>query len=65
MVQQVKRLPAAHETWLQSMGLEESMEKVLATTPVFLEHPMDREAWQATAQWVTKSWTQWSDLVQD
>ena len=22
-----------------------------------LENPMDREAWQATVHWVTKSWT--------
>ena len=55
MVQQVKHLPAVQETWLQSMGLEESVQKVLATTPVFLKNPMDREAWWATAQRVTKS----------
>ena len=31
-------------------------------TPVFLlGNPMDREAWQATVQGVTKSWTQLSD----
>ena len=22
-----------------------------------LENPMDREAWQVTSQWITKSWT--------
>ena len=24
----------------------------------FVENPMDREAWQATVQWVAQSWTQ-------
>ena len=29
-----------------------------------LENPLDREAWQAIVDGVTKSWTQLSDLVQ-
>ena len=27
-----------------------------------LENPMDREAWQATAHGVEKSWTEWRDF---
>jgi len=48
----VKNLPAMH----QSLGWEGSLEKGMATTPVFL-HLMDRGAWWATVHGVTKSWT--------
>ena len=32
----VKSLPAVHDTWVQSLGREDPMEKEMATTSVFL-----------------------------
>ena len=32
----VKNLPATEETWVQSLGWEDPLEKRMATTPVFL-----------------------------
>ena len=32
----VKNLPAMQETWIRSLGWEDPLEKVMATTPVFL-----------------------------
>ena len=50
------------ETWIQSLGWEEPLEKEMATYPVFLlENSMDRRAWQATVNGVSKSWTQLND----
>ena len=55
-------LPAMQETWIQSLGWEEPLEKEMATYPVFLlENSMDRRAWQATVNGVSKSWTQLND----
>ena len=34
--QMVKDLPAMQETWVQSLGLEDLLEKGMATTPVSL-----------------------------
>ena len=31
MAQLVKNPPAGHETWIQSLGLEDSLEKAMAT----------------------------------
>ena len=56
MAQRVKRLPAKRETWVQSLGQEDLLEKEVAThsstlgkycitVAVLLENPMDREAW--------------------
>ena len=36
MAQMVKSLPAVHETWVQSLGQEDPLEKEMATTSVFL-----------------------------
>jgi len=36
VVQMVKNLPAMQETWVQSLGWENPLEKEMATTPVFL-----------------------------
>jgi len=36
VAQRVKRLPAMQETWVQSVGQEDPLEKEMATTPVFL-----------------------------
>ena len=35
VAQLVKNLPAMRETWVQSMGWEDPLEKGKATTPVF------------------------------
>ena len=60
MDQMVKNLPAK-QTWVQSMGREDSLEKEMAPLYSCLENSMDREAWQAPAHGVTKSGTQLSD----
>ena len=39
--QMVKNLPAVRETWVRSLGLEDSLEEGMATHPSFLA--MDRE----------------------
>ena len=36
MAQRVKHLPAMWETWVQSLGWEDPLEKELQPTPVFL-----------------------------
>ena len=59
----VKNLPEMQETWIPSLGLEESLEKGMA--PPFqyscLENPMDRGVWQATVRGVAKSRARLSD----
>ena len=44
VAQLVKNLPAMQETWVQSLGWEDPLEKEMATHSC-LESPMDREAW--------------------
>ena len=48
--QMVKNRPAMQETWVRSLGWEDSLEKGMATPPQYscLENSMDRGAWQAT-----------------
>ena len=36
VAQMAKNLPAVHETWVQSLGQEDALEKGMAITPVFL-----------------------------
>ena len=50
MAQMVKNLPAMQETWVQSLGWEDPLEKEMATQLQYscLENPVDRGAWQAT-----------------
>ena len=36
VAQRVKRLPAMQETWVQSLGQEDPLEKEMTTHPVFL-----------------------------
>ena len=57
MAQMVKNLPAMQETWVQSLGWEDPLEKEMATQLQYscLENPVDREAWQATVHGVAKS----------
>ena len=59
----VKNLPTIQETQVQSVGWEDPLEKEMATHSNILawEHPMDRGAWRATVQGVTKSQTQLSN----
>ena len=55
----VKNLPAMRETWVQSLGWEDPLEKGMATQSSILAWriPMDRGASQATVHGVAKSWT--------
>ena len=48
-------------TWVQSLGWEDPLEKEMATpTPVsYLRNTMDKGAWQATVHGVTKE----SDMI--
>ena len=53
----VKNLPAVQETWVQSLGLEDPLEKRMAAHSSVLawRTPGVRGAWQATVPGVTKS----------
>ena len=55
MAQTVKSLLAMQETWVQSLGREDPLEKRMKTHSGILAWriPMDRRAWQATAHGVT------------
>ena len=55
----VKNLPAMQDTWVQSLGWEDPLEKEMATHSSMLawNKPMDRGTWQATVHGVTKSRT--------
>ena len=47
------------EMWVQSLGWEDPLDKEMATHSSYscLGNPLDRGAWQATVQGVTKSQT--------
>ena len=70
VAQSVNNSPAMWETWVQSLGWEDPMEK-LGSYPEErngypiqysdLENSMDRGVWQATAHGVAKSQKQLSD----
>ena len=51
--------PAMLETWVLSLGWEDTLEESMATHSIILAWriPMDRGAWRATVHGVTKSWT--------
>ena len=57
VAQMIKILPAMGETWVQSLGWEDPLEKGMATHSSILawKIPMDREAWWATVHGVAKS----------
>ena len=59
VAQLVKNLSAMWETWVQSLGWEDALEKGMATHSSILAWriPVDRGAWQATVHGVAKSWT--------
>ena len=52
----VKNQPAMQETWVQSLGWEDPLEKEMATHFSLLEWriPMDRGGWQATVHGATR-----------
>ena len=58
----VKNLPAALETWVQSLGGEDPLEKKWLPTPVFLPGEVHgQRSLVGYSPWVAKSWTQRSD----
>ena len=57
VAQMVKNPLAMQETWVQSLGQGDPLEKGMETHSRILENPMDKGAWQATVRGVTKSWT--------
>ena len=59
----VKNPLAMWETWVQSLGWEDPLEKGKATHSSILSWriPMDRGAWWATVHGVSRSQTQLSD----
>ena len=56
MVQMVKHLPRMQETWVQSLGWEDLLEKEMATHSSILAWKIlvDRGAWQATVRGVAR-----------
>ena len=65
VAQLVKNLLAMQETWVQSLGWEDPLEKGMATPPLHqyscLENSMDRGVWQATVHGITKRRTRLSN----
>ena len=59
----VKNPSAMWETWVRSLGWEDTLEEGMATHSSILAWriPMDRGAWWATVHGVTKGRTQLSD----
>ena len=66
VAQTVKNLPAVQETWVQSLGWEDPLEK--GKTPhssvLAWRIPLDGGSWQATVHRVTESQTRVSDGAQ-
>ena len=60
----VKNLPAMQETWVQSLGQEDPLEKEMAMHSSILAWriPWTEGVWQATVHGVTKSQTQLNDF---
>ena len=58
MAQTIKNLPAMQETWVQSLGQEDPLEKGMATHSSILAWrvPRTEEPAGATVHSVTKSW---------
>ena len=64
VAQMVKNLPAMQETWVQSLDLEDLLEKEMATHSSSLawKIPWTKEPGRVTVHGVTKSWT-WLSLT--
>ena len=62
----VKNLPAMWETWVQSLGWEDSLEESMATHSSILawRNPLDRGVCQAIVHSVMESWTRLNNLAQ-
>ena len=65
VAQMVKNEPAMQETWVQSLGQEDSPGEGNGNPLQYscLENPMDGGAWWATVHGVTKSRTRLSDFT--
>ena len=65
VAQRVKHLLAMRDTWVWSLGCEDSLEKEMATQLhcSCLENPMDGGAWGATVHGVAKSRTWLSNCI--
>ena len=63
VAQMVKNPPVMQETWVRSLGWEESLEEGMATHSSILAWrlPMDRGAWRVTVHEVAKSRTGLND----
>ena len=63
VAQLVKNLPAMQETWVQSLGRKDPLEKEMAAHSSILAmgNPMNRGAWRAPDHGLTKSRTRLSD----
>ena len=61
----VKRLSTMRETWVQSLGWEDSLDEGMATHSSILSWriPMDRGAWKAAARGVTEGRTRLNDFT--
>ena len=60
-LQSVKNLPEMQETWVQSLGQEDPLEKGMATQYSCLENSMSIEAWWVIVHGISNSWTGLSD----
>ena len=58
VAQMVKNPPARWETWVWSLGWEDSLEEGMATHSSIIAYriPMNRGAWWATVHEFAKSW---------
>ena len=65
VAQRLKHLPAMRETWVRSLGQEDSPGEGNGNPPQYscLENPMDGGAWWATVHGVAKSQTRLSDFT--
>ena len=65
VAQTVKDTPAMQETWVQSLGWEDSQEEGMATHSSILawKIPMDRGAWRAIVPGIAKSQTRLSIYI--
>ena len=61
----LKRLPPMRETWVRSLGREDSPGEGNGNPLQFscLENPMDGEAWWAAVHGAAKSWTRLRDVT--
>ena len=65
VAQTVKSLPAMRETWLQSLGLEDPLEKEVATNSSILawKIPWMENPGRLQVTGIAKDRTQWSDFT--